>query len=155
MMPKLGLTISQYLWCWAIVVLILLIPDPGILHISGYFIYLYIGSASLSAIYLLLRYAGKSKLILILSFLELLAILLQFAACYANLSKKVNWFHSNFKDILTSLHELEILLLTIAGIYGFILLAGSYCWHVYRNRDRSSHKSHLYPLLYERRHRRR
>ena len=154
--PKLGMTITQYVWCWGI---ILSIYATGatceFLGVSGYYIYLYTGSVSLAAIALLLKFAGKSRLVFALSFFELLAILLQLAACYANLTQKVNWFYENYRDILVALYNLEVLLLTIVGTYGFILLAGLYCWRLFTSGDNSSHKSYIYPILHERRQKRR
>jgi len=149
------MTVLQFLWCWVVILLVFYTPHAKELSITGYFAYLYIGSISLAAIYLLIKYAGKSRLVFALSLFELLAILLQLAACYANLTKEVNWFYSNYRDILVALYELEVLLLTIAGIYGFALLAGYHCWRLYTGRSDSSHKSYLYPILHERRKTRR
>lgn len=153
--PKLGLTINQYLWCWFVIVAVGFTVNASYFNISGLFIYLYVGSISLATIYLLIKFAGRSRIVFALSLFEVLAILLQLAACYANLTKEVNWFHANYRDILSALYELEVLLLTIAGIYGFALLAGSYCWRLYTGGSDSSHKSHVYPLLHERRGKRR
>lgn len=118
------MTIGEYFICWGIVLAIYSIGTMReIFGISGYWIYLYIGSVSLAAIYLLVKYVGKNELSLSLCIIELLAIILQPAALYANLAQESNWFHAHYKEILHTLFQVEIAILSIMGVYGFSLLA--------------------------------
>lgn len=149
-MPKLKMTVRQYLWCWLVVVLFRQTP-VGHEFFEGYFIYLYIGSLSLIAIFLLIKYGGKTYLALSVSFFEFLSILLQLASCQANLSKEANWFHSNYREILHNLFQLEVILLTIAGIYGFGLLVWNFCRRIFDSGSSDRYQSVIFPLLYERR----
>lgn len=149
-MPKLGLTILQYLWCWVVVLLIHGVPVASD-YLAGYWIYLFIGSLSSISIYLLIKWAGKNYLALGLCSFEFLAILLQLASCYANLTKEVNLFYSNYRLILTTLYELQVTLLTIAGIYGFGILVWTLGRRLYTDRGDNCRKSYVWPLLYERR----
>lgn len=148
--PKLGMTVVQYLWCWAIVLLIHFTPEFQAL-VSGYYIYLYATFLSLSAIYLLIKFAGRTILAFAISTLESLAVLLQMPACWANIWKEPNYFHSNYRLILENLYQLEVTLLIIAGVYGFFRLG----WNIYSSRNNrkgdSNFKSLVYPFFYERR----
>lgn len=150
-MPKLGMTILQYLWCWAVVILVHLTPEPSVFSISGYGHYFYVGSISGIAAYLLIKWAGKNYLAFVLCSFELLAILLQLTCCYGHFTKKANWFYNNYSDILLTMYNLQVALLTVAGIYGFGLLLWNIGNSVFNSGSDNSHKSHVWPLLYERR----
>lgn len=150
-MPKLKMTIIQYLWCWICIVLIRNVPLSSMLDISGLWVYLYKGSLSLIAISMLLKYGGKNYLVFAISSLEVLAILLQLGSCYANLTKEVNWFYTNYRVLNGNIYSLEVILLTIAGIYGFGLLVWSTYNRVSRDRGGNSFKSVVYSLLFEER----
>ena len=150
-MPKLDMTIIQYLWCWVVVVFIHLTPEPSALEISGGGHYFYVGSISLIAIYLLIKWSGKNYLALGLCSFEFLAILLQLFSWWANFTKEVNWFYSNYRVILESLYELQVALLIIAGTYGFGLLVWNIGRRLLANRSDSHRKSLVWPIFYERR----
>ncbi len=150
-MPKLKMTIYQYLWCWVVATLVAFTPDAINLGISGLSIYLYKGSISLIAIYLLFRHGGRNYLVFCLSSLEILAVTLQIGSCYANITKEVNWFFINYKSSLEDLFNLEVLLLTISGIYGFGLLIINTYNRVSRDRGGNSVKSVVHSLLFEER----
>ncbi len=121
-MPKLRIKIKQYVWCWVVILLIFNTPTASTLNITGYFIYLYAGSVSLVAIRLFLQLGGVNKLVLVLCLIETLAILLQIPTAYANLVSESNYFHQNYRAMTRGLFDLEVLLLTTTGIYGFGLL---------------------------------
>lgn len=145
------MTILQYVWCWIVLLLVWFAATPDFFGISGLWIYLYKGSLSLIAISMLLKYGGRTYLVFCLSSIEILAILLQVGSCYANLTKEVNWFYENYKASLEDLFNLEVILLTIAGIYGFGLLIWNTYNRVSRNRGGNSFKSVIHSLLFEER----
>ena len=149
-MPKLGMTILQYIWCWIVVMLVYSIPEAQDI-VAGHFIYLYIGSISLIAIYLLIKWAGKNYLAFGLCSFEFLAILLQLFSWYANLTKEVNWFYSNYRTILETLYELQVALLIIAGTYGFGLLIWNIGRRLLTSGSNNHRKSLIWPIFYERR----
>lgn len=150
-MPKLKMTIFQYLWCWIVLILVFNTPVANTIGITGLWKHLYYGSISLIAISMLLKYGGKTYLVFCLSSLEILAVTLQIGTCYANLVKEANWFHSNYRQSTQDLFDLEVLLLTISGIYGFGLLLWRTYNSVSRNRGGNSFKSVIYSLLFKER----
>lgn len=154
-MPKIGLTVIQYVFCWIIIFLVHSTPTPEDLSLTEYWHYFYVGSLSGITIFSLIKFGGKNYLAFVLCSFEFLAILLQLASYYANLTKEANWFYDHYRDILERLYHLEIGLLTIAGIYGFGLLVWTFCWGLLDNRGNHHHKSLIWPLFYERRQRRR
>lgn len=145
------MTIFQYTWCWIVLMLINNTPSLQFLNLPGLWGYLYFGSISLIAISMLLKYGEKTYLVFALSSIEILAVLLQIASCYANLTEEANWAHSNYRQSLSDLFDLEVILLTISGIYGFGLLIWRTYNSVSRNRGGNSFKSVIYSLIFEER----
>lgn len=153
-LPKTGINIGQYLWCWIVVLCAHATPEAS--HLTrGLLIYLYVASVSLAATALFMKLSGRNGVSLTLCVLEAFAILWIPPSLWANIAHEANFFHSNFKASLNTIYLTQIAVLIVVGLYGLAKLVWMAGRRLCNRGDHHHHKSLLYPFLYERRKRER
>lgn len=153
-LPKIGIKVGQYLWCWLIIILIAAVPQVHEVT-RGLYIYLYAASVSLLAIGLIIRKGGCNVISLLLCVLEAVAIIWTLPSLWANLDSTPNFFHTHFRASLEYIYMTQIAVLSAVGFYGLTKLVWLAGRHLLGHRDSDSIKSILYPFFHDERRRQR